>query len=184
MTQFTSELPDGVSHVEPVEISPKYSMVRVLGYLVAWTSVLSICSIPYGYLAISHGTWNGGSEIFDFRAALLGVFLTAAMGVSILGLCAGVASGSGRPWSRTGMKIYADLTIVLAITGLLPFYLFVLRTPVLDLGLRHAMELLVVLKYWIVELPLAIAILYWFTRPGVVDACQHPEVKSPDRSQR
>jgi hypothetical protein len=184
MTQFTSEMPDSVDHVKPLEISPRYSMVRVLGYLAAWASVLSVCALPYGYLSISHGSWNTGGAQFDFRPVLLGIFLTAAMGVSVLGIAAGVASGAGKPWSRTGMILYADLSIVLAIVGFLPVYLFILRTPVLDVGLRHAVEMLVILKLWVVELPLSIVILYWFTRPGVADAYLHPEVKSPDRSQR
>jgi hypothetical protein len=184
MTQFTSELPKSVDHVEPVEISPQYSIVRVLGYLVAWVGVISVCALPYGYLSISHGSWNTGSDQFNFRPVLLGIFLTAALGVSVLGICAGVASGAGKPWSRIGMILYADLSIVLAIVGLLPFYLFVLRTPVMDIGLRHAMEMVIALKFWIVELPLSITILYWFTRPNLTTAYLHPELHAPDRSRR
>jgi hypothetical protein len=184
MTQLTSHLPDGVEHVDKLEISPKYTAVRVLGFLAASVGVVCICTLPFGYLTISHGSWNTGSLNFDFRPVLLGVYLTAALAVSILGTCAGVASGAGKPWSRGGMILYADLTLVLAIVGVLPVYLYVVHQPVLDIGLRHAMELLVVLKFWIVETPLAIAILYQFTRPELVDAYQHPEEKSPDRSER
>jgi hypothetical protein len=184
MTQFTSELPDSVDHVKPLEISWRYSIVRVLGYLAAWVGVISVCALPYGFLSAAHGSWNTGSVQFDFRPVLLGVFLAAALGVSALGICAGVASGAGKPWSRMGMLLYADLTIVLAIVGVLPFYLFVVHTPVLDIGLRHAMEMLIVLKFWVVELPLSIAIIYWFTRPDLIEAYHHPEPLAPDRSQR
>jgi hypothetical protein len=184
MTQFTSELPDSVDPVKPGEISPRYTIVRAVGYLAAWVGVVSVCAVPYGYLSVSHGSWNTGSAQFDFGPVLLAIYLTAALAASVLGICAGVASGGGKPWSRTGMILYADLSIVLAIVGFLPFCLFVLRTPVMDIGLRHAIELLVVLKFWIVELPLSIAILYWFTRPNLTTAYQHPEPLAPDRSQR
>lgn len=187
MSQFTSPVPSSPSHpdhVEPLEISPKYSIVRALGYLAAWVGVLSVCALPYGYLSISHGAWNTGSEQIDFRPVLLGVYLTVALAVSVLGIAAGIASGAGKPWSRGGMILYADLTIVLAIVGVLPVYLFIIHQPVLDIGLRHAMEMLVVLKLWVVELPLSIAILYNFTRPGLASAYDHPELEAPDRSKR
>ena len=184
MTQFTSEMPNTVDHVEPVEISPRFTIVRALGYIAACVGVISVCSLPYGYLSISHGSWNTSSAALDLRPALLGVYLTAALAISCLGMAAGVASGAGKPWSRMGMMLYADLSIVLAIVGFLPVYLFVLRTPVLDIGLRHAVEMLVVLKLWIVELPLSIVILYCFTRPQLATAYEHPEVQAPDRSRR
>jgi hypothetical protein len=184
MTQFTSPLPSSPEHVEPLEISPKYTIVRTLGYLAAWVGVTSVCALPYGYLSLSHGAWNAGSDKADFQSVLLGLFLTAALAISVLAIAAGIASGAGKPWSRTGMILYADLTIVLAIVGILPVYFCILRTPVLDIGLRHAMELLVVLKLWVVELPLSIAILYNFTRRGVVSAYEHPELEAPDRSKR
>jgi hypothetical protein len=184
MTQFTSELTDSVDPVKPLEISPRYSIVRVLGYLTAWVGVLSVCSLPYGLLSISHGSWNSGSAHIDLRPVLLGGFLISAFAISALGICAGVASGAGKPWSRAGMLLYADLSLVLAIVGILPVYFFVLRTPEMDIGLAHAIELLVILKLWVVELPLSIAILYWFTRSGVMSAYQHPEPLAPDRSQR
>jgi hypothetical protein len=184
MTPFTSELPHGVDHLEPVEISWRYSIVRVLGYLAAWVGMLSVCSLPFGYLSISHGSWDSGGAQFDFQPVLLGIYLTAALGASVLGICAGIASGAGKPWSRMGMLLYADFTIVLAIIGMLPFYLFVLHQPVLDIGLRHAMELLIALKLWVVDLPLSIAILYWFTRPDLIEAYHHPEPLAPDRSHR
>jgi hypothetical protein len=187
MTQFTSPLPDSPSHpdhVEPLEISPKYSIVRVLGFLAASVGLLSVCALPYGYLSISHGTWNTDSARVNFSPILLGVYLTVLMAVSILGIAAGIASGAGKPWSRGGMILYADLTIALAIVGVLPVYAFIIHQPVLDIGLRHAMEMLVVLKLWLVELPLAIAILFNFTRPGVASAYEHPELEAPDRSKR
>jgi hypothetical protein len=187
MTQFTSPLPESPSHPDPVqalEISPKYSIVRALGYLAAWAGVLSVCALPYGYLSMSHGTWNTNSDRIDFSPLLLGAYLTVLLGVSALGIAAGIASGAGKPWSRGGMMLYADLTIVMAIVGVLPVYMFIVHQPVLDIGLRHAMEMLVILKLWVVELPLSIVILYSFTRPGVASAYEHPEMEAPDRSRR
>jgi len=184
MTQITSSLPHSADHVEPLEVSPKYTIVRTLGYLAAWVGVVSVCALPYGLLSIAHGAWNAGTDKVDFQPVLLGIYLVAALAVSVLSIAAGIASGAGKPWSRAGMLLYADLTIVLAVVGILPVYLFILRTPVMDIGLRHAVELLVVLKLWVVELPLSISILYHFTRPGLVSAYQHPELEPPDRSKR
>jgi hypothetical protein len=184
MTHFTSQLPESVDHVDPVEISPRYSIVRALGYLVAWESVLSVCALPFGYLTLSHGSWNSGPAVFNFQPVLIGLFMTVGLAVSALGIAAGVASGAGKPWSRKGMLLWADLSIVLAVIGILPFYLFIVRSGQMDIGLAHGMELLIALKFWIVELPLSIAVLYWFNRPNIVDAYGHPEQLAPDKSQR
>jgi hypothetical protein len=184
MSQFTSTVPNSVDHVEPLEISWRYSMVPVLGLLAAIAGVVSVCALPYGLLSISHGSWDSGAKQFDFQPVLLGIFVTLALAVSVLGICAGVASGAGMPWSRAGMMLYAELTMLLSVIGFIPFYLCVLRTPVMDIGLRHAVEFIVMLKLWLVELPLSIAIAYWFSRPDLIAACEHPEMKAPDLSQR
>ena len=89
MTQFTSELPDSVDPVKPGEISPRYTIVRAVGYLAAWVGVVSVCAVPYGYLPVSHGSWNTGSAQFDFGPVLLAIYLTAA-----LAACGGSTSSS------------------------------------------------------------------------------------------
>jgi hypothetical protein len=186
MTQWTSQVGEGVGHVGPDEISQKFTIVPTLGILAAFVGLVSVCVLPFGYIPAWQGVWDShrGGAAIDFRAVLLVGFLSAALAVSLLGLCAGVAAGAGKTWSRAGLILYADLSIVLSIVGVLPFYLLVLRTPVLAVGQAHAVWMLVVVKYWIVELPLSIAILYCLTRAGIEDAFRHPGMKSPDRSLR
>jgi hypothetical protein len=74
--------------------------------------------------------------------------------------------------------------MLLSVIGIIPFYLCVVREPVMDIGLRHAIEFIVMLKLWFIELPLSIAIVYWFSRQDLIVSCRNPEMKAPDRSQR
>ena len=81
------------------------------------------------------------------------------------------------------MLLYAIISVILALIGIYPVIVYLVQGKA-DLGFQHALIMLVIIKQWVVELPLAIAILYTFSRKTIRNAYAEPVINSPDRSQR
>ena len=184
MNPMTHPNPESVESVQPFGITPapRTGVVKFLGYITAFVGLLGVIGLPFGLLTINSGAWLGAGDSHP-RPVIMGLWLVFELLVAILACAAGIAAGSGKIWSRFGMMLYAIIAILLAVIGILPVVVYMVQGKA-DLGLQHAIETLVIIKQWIIELPLAIAILYTFSRKTIRSAYAHPVINSPDRSQR
>ncbi|MBV8782180.1 MAG: hypothetical protein JO353_12355 [Phycisphaerae bacterium] len=172
-----------IDKVNPLGIvpSPRLGAVGMLGYLAAAVGITTIIAMPFGLLSLAHGELQGVGDNLT-RPILMGALMGFDMAVAVLAFAAGVAACAGKLWSRFGMMLYAILALLIAVIGIWPVIAYVADTADADIGMRHTVQVLIIIKQWIVETPLALGILFTFSKHKVVRAYGRPVMESPDRS--
>ena len=181
---MTHPHPDSAESVKPFGFAPsaRAGVVRFLGYLTASVGLISAIWLPYGLITIKTGAWLGPGDGHP-RPVIMGLWLVFEFFVALLALSSGIAAGARKIWSRFGMMLYAIISVVLALIGILPVVVYLVQGKA-DLGFQHALIMLVIIKQWVIELPLALAILYTFSKKTISEVYAAPVIESPDRSQR